>query len=253
MFVLLKNELIKTFKARAMQVFLIVLGILAILLNLFVTQNGNFSTTRGSVPIQFLYFFSTTCIFFIFAALGGYTLGMEFKFNTLKIIKAKSMRDGRFILTKLIVAIIYVTLMTAEVVAITIIFSLFYPVGEVVIANPALVMSHSEAMLLLGKMIGLLWLGNIYAIMLSILIIALTRKLELGILLSMIIIVFSVIGSFLIKGTSVHYFLPISNYDGLNVLLIENINIMKVVLQRVGYSLILALATVIAYIHMQLD
>lgn len=124
---IIKYEIIKTFRLISIRIGLALTVALSIIF--FIMKKGD---SAFFVPINILNNMGTCFILVLLISFCTYVYGVEIDNKTLKILKAKQVREWKFILCKYIVSIIYSFIVLALVFAVTIAIGLFFfPIKDV--------------------------------------------------------------------------------------------------------------------------
>ena len=102
---IIRYELKKTFKCKPIYCSIIIVFALTIFINLFIALKMN-GVTRYALPINTVYIFSSMLIFTIFLSISSYILGIEYKFDTMKIMKTKKALEGEILISKIVALIL---------------------------------------------------------------------------------------------------------------------------------------------------
>lgn len=234
---IIRYELKKVFKCKPIYCSIITVFVITIFINLFIALKMN-GATRYAFPINTVYIFSSMLIFTIFLSISTYILGIEYKFDTMKIIKTKKTFEGKILIAKIVALILYSLVITSEVFIISIIIGLFFRTGDVLEISKNSVIPENQSIIFLIKIFLLQVVGNISIASLAISILSILKKVEISTIVTIVIMLFCFMASMFIKGNLIDYILPFNNYNSLEIVLNNSLNIWIVFIKRILYSAI---------------
>lgn len=234
---IIRYELKKVFKCKPIYCSIITVFVITIFINLFIALKMN-GATRYAFPINTVYIFSSMLIFTIFLSISTYILGIEYKFDTMKIIKTKKTFEGKILIAKIVALILYSLVITSEVFIISIIIGLFFRTGDVLEISKNSVIPENQSIIFLIKIFLLQVVGNISIASLAISILSILKKVEISTIVTIVIMLFCFMASMFIKGDLIDYILPFNNYNSLEIVLNNSLNIWIVFIKRILYSAI---------------
>lgn len=234
---IIRYELKKVFKCKPIYCSIITVFVITIFINLFIALKMN-GATRYAFPINTVYIFSSMLIFTIFLSISTYILGIEYKFDTMKIIKTKKTFEGKILIAKIVALILYSLVITSEVFIISIIIGLFFRTGDVLEISKNSVIPENQSIIFLIKIFLLQVVDNISIASLAISILSILKKVEISTIVTIVIMLFCFMASMFIKGDLIDYILPFNNYNSLEIVLNNSLNIWIVFIKRILYSAI---------------
>ncbi len=249
---IIRYELKKTFKCKPIYCSIIIVFALTIFINLFIALKMN-GVTRYALPINTVYIFSSMLIFTIFLSISSYILGIEYKFDTMKIMKTKKALEGEILISKIVALILYSLVITAEVFIISIIIGLFFRTGDVLEIAKNTVISESQSITFLIKIFLLQLVGNISIASLAISVVSMLKKVEISTIVTIVIMLFCFMASMFIKGDLIDYILPFNNYNSLEIVLNNSLNMWIIFIKRIVYSVIFICVAYFRYKNMDLE
>ncbi|SFU51177.1 hypothetical protein SAMN04487886_104415 [Clostridium sp. DSM 8431] len=249
---IMRYELKKIFKCKPIYCSIIIVFVLTILVNLFVALNMN-GITRYAIPINTVYIFSSILIFSIFLAISTYILGIEYKFDTMKIIKTKKTLEGKILASKIVSVILYSLVITAEVFIISIIVGMFFESGDTFEIATNSVIPEDQGVIFLMKIFLLQAVGNISIAALAVSILSILKKVEISTIVTIVIMLFCFIASMFVKGNILEYILPFNNYNSVEIALSNDLNMWIILMKRIIYSAIFMYIAYFRYKNLDLE
>lgn len=234
---IIRCELKKVFKCKPIYYSIIIVFALTIFINLFIALKMN-GGTRYAIPINTVYIFSSMLIFTIFLSISSYILGIEYKFDTMKIIKTKKNLEEEILIAKIVALILYSLVITVEVFIVSTIVGLFFGTGDVLELAENTVIPENQGFVSLIKIFLLQVVGNISIAALAMSILSILKKVEVSTIVTIVIMLFCFMASMFIKGNLADYILPFNNYNSLEIVLNNSLNIWIVFAKRIVYSVV---------------